>query len=80
MATFDFDGIALSARTRNALIRAGLRTVAEVVAMRPSELLKYGGFGRMALSEVSAALLSSGIEWGRTRQCPCCHGSGVVQY
>lgn len=54
----------IAVRTRNALLRAGFKTIGEVAASAPDDLLGPGGirhFGPVQLAEVRRALAAAGF-------------------
>lgn len=50
----------LSVRTRNCLRRAGIRTVEDLQAMDPEDLMAIKGFGQKCFDEVKQKLLADG--------------------
>lgn len=60
LAIFD-----LRPRTRNALTRMGIRTVAELIERTEPDLMAVKGFGATSLFEVERALAEHGLALGR---------------
>ncbi len=58
----------LSARARNCLEAEGIKTVRDLVAYTPEELLKVRNFGKTSLNEVQKRLESLGLSLGMLRE------------
>ncbi len=56
--------IELSVRSTNCLGGAGIGTIAELVIMPESEMLKFRNFGRKSLNEINAKLKEMGLHLG----------------
>lgn len=54
----------LSVRAHNCLKAANIKTLAELVQLQESELLKFRNFGRKSLAELSEVVLLNGLEFG----------------
>jgi DNA-directed RNA polymerase subunit alpha len=63
-ANMTLDDLKLSVRTLNALKRANINTVAQVLATPDSDLLALRNFGQKSLDELKAALEANGIARG----------------
>ena len=66
--------IELSVRSTNCLSGANIDTIAELVIMPESEMLKFRNFGKKSLNEIKAKLEEMGLhlgmdlsKWGITR-------------
>lgn len=58
------DELELSVRAHNCLKAANIKTLAELVQLQESELLKFRNFGRKSLAELAEVVLNSGLEFG----------------
>ncbi|MCC7430417.1 DNA-directed RNA polymerase subunit alpha [bacterium] len=58
------DELELSVRSYNCLKNANIRTIAELVNMEESEMLKFRNFGKKSLSELSQLLEERGLSFG----------------
>jgi len=58
------DELELSVRAHNCLKAANIKTLAELVCLQESELLKFRNFGKKSLSEISEKVAQSGLEFG----------------
>lgn len=56
--------IELSVRSTNCLSGAGIETIAELVVMPESEMLKFRNFGKKSLNEIKAKLEEMGLHLG----------------
>jgi DNA-directed RNA polymerase subunit alpha len=56
--------IELSVRSTNCLSGAGIETIAELVVMPESEMLKFRNFGKKSLNEIKAKLEEMGLYLG----------------
>lgn len=56
--------IELSVRSTNCLVGANIETIAELVVMPESELLKFRNFGKKSLNEIKAKLEERGLHLG----------------
>jgi DNA-directed RNA polymerase subunit alpha len=54
----------LSVRAHNCLKAASIKTLAELVQLQESELLKFRNFGRKSLAELAEVVLLNGLEFG----------------
>lgn len=54
----------LSVRAHNCLKAANIKTLAELVQLQESELLKFRNFGRKSLAELAEVVLNNGLEFG----------------
>ena len=63
-ANMTLDDLKLSVRTLNALKRANINTVAQVLATPDNDLLALRNFGQKSLDELKAALDANGIARG----------------
>jgi len=62
--SLNIDEIELSVRSTNCLRQANIRTLAELVIMSPSEMLKCRNFGRKSLHEINDKLEEKGLFLG----------------
>jgi DNA-directed RNA polymerase subunit alpha len=58
------DDLELSVRSSNCLRQAGIRTIAELVRHKESDMLKHKNFGRKSLIELNELLSSMGLGFG----------------
>ena len=58
------DELELSVRAHNCLKAANIATLAELVQLQESELLKFRNFGRKSLAELSEVVQNFGLEFG----------------
>lgn len=58
----DIDDLNLPLRAHNALRAAGIRTVAQLTARTPAELLKLRGIGIGCVADIRDALTARGLE------------------
>lgn len=58
------DELELSVRAHNCLKAANIKTLAELVQLQESELLKFRNFGRKSLAELGDVVLNHGLEFG----------------
>lgn len=58
------DELELSVRAHNCLKAANIKTLAELVQLQESELLKFRNFGRKSLAELAEVVEISGLEFG----------------
>jgi len=58
------DDLELSVRSSNCLRQAGIRTIAELVRHKESDMLKHKNFGRKSLIELNELLSSMGLSFG----------------
>lgn len=58
------DELELSVRAHNCLKAANIKTLAELVQLQESELLKFRNFGRKSLSELGEVVEIHGLEFG----------------
>ncbi len=58
------DELELSVRAHNCLKAANIKTLAELVQLQESELLKFRNFGRKSLSELGEVVELHGLEFG----------------
>lgn len=58
------DELELSVRAHNCLKAANIKTLAELVQLQESELLKFRNFGRKSLHELSEVVQGFGLEFG----------------
>ena len=56
--------IELSVRSTNCLSGANIETIAELVVMPESEMLKFRNFGKKSLNEIKAKLEEMGLSLG----------------
>lgn len=62
--TTPVDELELSVRAHNCLKAANIRSLAELVALQESELLKFRNFGRKSLQELHELVIQHGLEFG----------------
>ncbi len=58
------DELELSVRAHNCLKAANIKTLAELVSLQESELLKFRNFGRKSLAELGDVVVQFGLEFG----------------
>lgn len=58
------EDLELSVRAHNCLKAANIKTLAELVQLQESELLKFRNFGRKSLAELTEVVLLNGLEFG----------------
>ncbi len=58
------DELELSVRAHNCLKAANIKTLAELVQLQESELLKFRNFGRKSLAELTEVVQQFGLEFG----------------
>ncbi|MCX6141438.1 MAG: DNA-directed RNA polymerase subunit alpha, partial [Candidatus Kapabacteria bacterium] len=58
------DELELSVRAHNCLKAASIRTLADLVSLQESDLLKFRNFGRKSLSELADVVVQNGLQFG----------------
>lgn len=58
------DELELSVRAHNCLKAASIKTLADLVALQESDLLKFRNFGRKSLAELTEVVYSNGLQFG----------------
>jgi DNA-directed RNA polymerase subunit alpha len=58
------DELELSVRAHNCLKAASIKTLADLVSLQESDLLKFRNFGRKSLSELTEVVYQNGLQFG----------------
>jgi DNA-directed RNA polymerase subunit alpha len=58
------DELELSVRAHNCLKAASIKTLADLVSLQESDLLKFRNFGRKSLSELADVVVQNGLQFG----------------
>lgn len=58
------DELELSVRAHNCLKAAGIKTLADLVSLTETDMLKFRNFGRKSLQELSDVVIAQGLEFG----------------
>jgi DNA-directed RNA polymerase subunit alpha len=62
--TQSVDEVELSLRAHNCLKAASIKTLADLVSLQESDLLKFRNFGRKSLSELTEVVYQNGLQFG----------------